>query len=744
MTTISWKSATSGAWSVTTNWTPTSTPDFNDLFILATGANYTASIDTFYFIASLNVASANATVAQGAGVNLTINGTLTVSAGLVGLNAANTINGQVILAGGQIDLGAAGALGTAGLALAGGVIRATANQSLANGFTISTNATATFAAAHGVTLTMTGQEITNNGSKLVFGATGQDGVIIENFSGSPIGVATGLVINAGAVISGNYLPAVMYPSLTIASGATLDMNGHATNYGAIQHLLGGGTLTSSNLPTEISVQAGVFDGSITGNISMNFGGAGSPLLLTGVNTYSGYTTIGAGTVQFTNARALPTGSITLNDKAFLYAQATTTLANAITISNGASVAITVDNTHVLTFTGTINFAGFSDTLTISQTTVGQQGPVSFAGATITGFNSGDHIVIENLTYNSGYKIVFLSQAAGVQNFALEDAANNILYRFNFGGSYGARLALYAGVSGDGHELIGINHPSISYVDTRDLNADGASDVLLQSGGNVVDWLARGGVAIGAFQIGANLGGYSVVGAGDFGGDGVADVLLQNGGAVVEWTIGGGGQVISGGLLGTAGAGFSVVGVGDFNGDGIADVVLQNGGVFVDWIVQNGVAVSGNILGTGLAGWSVAATGDFNGDGVTDILLQNNGVFVAWDMAGGVVGGGAVIGSAAGWTAVGAGDFNGDGTTDVILQNGGTIVDWIINNAYGWGNVLGTGLAGWSVVGTGDYNADGVSDILLQNGGLVVDWLMHAGKVASGLVMGNAGSYGVKV
>ncbi len=275
------------------------------------------------------------------------------------------------------------------------------------------------------------------------------------------------------------------------------------------------------------------------------------------------------------------------------------------------------------------------------------------------------------------------------------------------------------------------------VGAGDFAGNGTSDVLLQNGGTVVDWLMSNGV----YQSGNVLSaggatGYNVVGTGDFTGNGISDVLLQNGVTVVEWLMNNG-VYQSGSVLGTA-SGYDVVGTGDFTGNGTDDVLLQNGGAVVDWILQNGKYVSGNVLSTGgAAGWNVVGTGDFTGNGTDDVLLQNGGAVVDWIMQNGKYLSGNILstGGATGWNVVGTGDFTGNGTDDILLQNGSTIVDWIMQNGkYASGNIVSTNTDGFSVVGTGDYNGDGTSDILLQKGGAVVDWIMKNGAYQSGNVL----------
>jgi uncharacterized repeat protein (TIGR01451 family) len=272
----------------------------------------------------------------------------------------------------------------------------------------------------------------------------------------------------------------------------------------------------------------------------------------------------------------------------------------------------------------------------------------------------------------------------------------------------------------------------------DFNGDRTSDVLLQNGGTVVDWMMANGAYQNGNVITNGASGYTIVGTGDFNADGTTDVLLQNGGTVVDWIMKNG-TYQSGNVITNGASGYKVVGTGDLNGDGTADVVLQNGGTVVDWIMQNGVYQSGNVLTNAALGWTVVGAGDVSGDGTSDILLQNGGTVVDWIMKNGTYQNGNVLtNGAAGWTVVGTGDFNGDGTTDILLQNGGTVVDWIMGNGvYQSGNVITNGgAAGWSVVGTGDYNGDGTSDVLLQNGGTVVDWTMKNGVYQGGNVITN--------
>ena len=87
-------------------------------------------------------------------------------------------------------------------------------------------------------------------------------------------------------------------------------------------------------------------------------------------------------------------------------------------------------------------------------------------------------------------------------------------------------------------------------------------------------------------------------------DGVDDVVLQSGGTVVDWLLNDSGGYASGSTLTTTATGFNVVGTGDYNGDGTSDMLLYNGSTVVQWTLENGVYKSGSTLATGLIGFDI--------------------------------------------------------------------------------------------------------------------------------------------
>jgi hypothetical protein len=732
----------SGSWSVTGHWSLGHAPiSTDDITINLGGASFAVLIDVSSSIHSLSLSGASVGVNELAGSSLTIATNLSIQGfSYLALNNANTIAGTTTVSSATLDIGATGALGASTVSLLSGAMRAQANATLAN--TINVGGAFTIAASPTSTLTLTGNlNLSNSFTKLTLGAPGYNGVISMNLSGDSANAGSTIELAGGAVqLSGGQSDKFASllgsaSSTTIDAGATLDLNGSSAS---IANLQGSGQIVSSRLPTSVTINGGLFSGTISGSVSVSLGG----VTLTGVNSYIGVTNFvsSAGATTLSNAGALGAGPIIMSSGANVLTTVSMTLNSSISISgfdNSASTfSIAANDGTTLTINGPISFApasqqigGVAETLVVGGG-AGQHGAINLGpAAAIYGFTNQSAIDLKNVTYAAGEHMVWQSTANGVQRFALEDAGNNILSQFSFGERYSAALLSFSAIpapgaysaamfnvadDGSGHALLTIAsglHGPTPFVDTHDVYSFiDSSCVVLQNGGSMVDWVVEADVAVAGIVIGSGLTGWNVVGCADFNGDGVSDVLVQNGVTVVDWTMKGA-SAVSGAALGVASAGYSVVGVGDFNGDGVADVVLQNGDVVVDWIVQNGIAVSGSVLGSNLGGFSVVGTGDFNGDGVSDILLANGAAVVVWDMAGGKVANGFVIGALPGGASVvGTGDFNGDGTTDIVLQTGGNISDWIIhNNAIAWTNTLGVGLTGCSVASTGDYNGDGTSD-----------------------------------
>ena len=137
-------------------------------------------------------------------------------------------------------------------------------------------------------------------------------------------------------------------SFNIAAGGTLDLNGVAAP--TLGDLQGNGIITNSNA-TAVTITEGsdntntTYSGIIqtsTGGISLTKTGTTSALTLTGVNTYTGNTTLTSGTLNLGNSSAIG---------------ASTLIINGGTIDNGSGGALTLSTNNAITIGGSFTFGG---------------------------------------------------------------------------------------------------------------------------------------------------------------------------------------------------------------------------------------------------------------------------------------------------------------------------------------------------------------------------------------------------
>ncbi|MEK1942951.1 MAG: autotransporter-associated beta strand repeat-containing protein, partial [Pseudomonas sp.] len=251
--------------------------------------------------------------------NLTLNGAISGSSGLVktgagtlALNGAGTYQGGLALNAGTVSLGNATGLGT-GVLTVGGAANLTTSSALsvANGVLLNNNLTVNSPYDLSLTgaISGTGQLIKNGSNTLTLSG-------LNGYTG-------GTLLNAGTVtLDGGGLLGI--GTVTVAGNANLDSLSSRvlTNAFALNAALG--YTGSSDL---------TLTGAISGSGSLVKNGANSTLTLNNANTYSGGTTLNAGSLQLGNATALGSGALNVAGPGTLDTSAAFNLGNAITLGN---------------------------------------------------------------------------------------------------------------------------------------------------------------------------------------------------------------------------------------------------------------------------------------------------------------------------------------------------------------------------------------------------------------------------
>jgi autotransporter-associated beta strand protein len=241
-------------------------------------------------------------------------------------------------------------------------------------------------------VTLSGK-ISGSGS-LVMAGTGL--FILSNTNNSFSG---GLTITSGTIQLG---ASGVIPDGTnkgdIAVNGTLDLNGHSEG---INGLSGAGTITSGvsgavTLTVGNNNDTSTFSGIIqNGSGTMAFTKAGSGVItLSGANTYTGATTVGAGTLLITNSTGsgTGTGSVGVSSGATLGGTGKIgTKASTVTVNNGATLApgagstgrITINNNLTFVSGATLNLNINSNTPMTGYDQVFDTGTVTLGNATLT-------------------------------------------------------------------------------------------------------------------------------------------------------------------------------------------------------------------------------------------------------------------------------------------------------------------------------------------------------------------------
>jgi len=754
------------------------------------------------------VLSGTGSLASAVGLNsnstFDISGTTTpAGATIAGLGSPTPASGASVILGSKIltisnGSGSFGGdiTGTGGLTISGG------NQGL-SGVNSYTGVT-TIAVDATLTMYFTQQSVAASSDVIVNGTFGLNGIgaSIRSLNGS--GSVTGGVLtltNAAGTFSGpigdsNSLSAltvaggteslsgtITFSTFTISSGArvnlagganftqtsnTLTVNGTLDVSAAaagptVQFLTGSGALLLGSNSLTLANPAGsgftsTFSGVISGAggvvIVGSTGGSGSNRIFSGVNTYSGATTIqnggilqlagggsiansevsGAGTLQLGGSASIRSlagsGAVSLGSGTLTLVNAAGTFSGSITGGGGLSLqagtevlagnssytGATAVNAGTLSVTGSIanssvtvaNAATLGGTGMVGTTTI-QNG-----GILAPGYGIGTLSLNGNLTLASG-----AIYAEELSPLAVDKALVNGSASLN--GSLTTSFAAGAYTVGAQYTLLSATGSLNGQFNNIQVNG-------LSSNYSV-------SIGYGAHDVTLTIVLKPPVHAeADFNGDSKSDILWQNdNGQAALWLMNGFTQIGNDAVGGNPGPSWHIKGRGDFNGDGKADILWQNdNGQAALWLMNGLTQIGNDAVGPNPGpSWHVKGAGDFDGDGKADILWQNdNGQAALWLMNGLTQIGNNAVGGNPGpsWHIKGTGDFNSDGKADILWQNdNGQAALWLMNGFTQIGNDAVGANPGpsWHVQGVGDFDGDGKSDILWQNdNGQAAIWLMN--------------------
>ncbi|SAK50172.1 outer membrane autotransporter [Caballeronia temeraria] len=254
-----------------------------------------------------------------------------------------------------------------------------------------------------------GKTLTKNGAgTLIFSSA-------DSYTGATL-------VNAGTLRTGIANAIAASGNVSVASGATLDLNGFTQQ---LNNLSGAGKVTLGSAALTVNESAATtFSGAISGSGGFTKTGSAA-LTLSGANTYTGGTTISAGNLIATSGNALGTGAVVDNAALQLDFASQSTLANvlsgtgallktgsgAATLTGVGSTQATVTvNAGALTFgqSGAFSTTGNYTTAAGAATTLSAQSTLNVGGAFATNgmlnmsaANAGPAVTANTATIGAG-------------------------------------------------------------------------------------------------------------------------------------------------------------------------------------------------------------------------------------------------------------------------------------------------------------------------------------------------------
>jgi autotransporter-associated beta strand protein len=315
------------------------------------------------------------------------------TAGTVTLSGANTYTGGTAINGGTLSLTSSGALGSSGtIGFGGGTLQYSATNT--------TDYSSRFSGAvnQAYSIDTNGQNVT-----LASALTSSGGTFTKLGSGTLTlsGINT---YNGGTTVSAGTLQ--MSAVNRLLSTGALTVSGGTFNLQTFSQALGAVTLSSGSIT---GTGAGALTGSSytlqSGTVSAILAGVGAvtkntagTVTLSGVNLYTGATTVSAGTLQLNANNALGTtlnGTTVANGAALKLNGINYSTAEALTLNgSGISNAGALTNTGTSTFAGAINIAT-NATISAGGGTLNLSGGIAKNGTTLTIAGGGTVNILTN-------------------------------------------------------------------------------------------------------------------------------------------------------------------------------------------------------------------------------------------------------------------------------------------------------------------------------------------------------------
>ncbi len=320
--------------------------------------------------------------------------------GALALSGANTYSGGTTLASGTLLVGNNAALGTGTLTLDDGTLasssttaRTVANSTVVNG---------------DITL---GQASGGTGALTLSGAMDLGGAVRQITVNNAADTISGAISGAGGITKAGTGTLTLTGANTYTGGTTVSAGGLTGNSTSLQ-----GPITNNALVTFNQTAAGTYAGDMTGTGALTKTGAGA-LTLTGTNTYTGATTISAGTLRAGVNNALSTttavtlantvgASLDLNNFDLTIgslAGGGTTTRGSVTLGSGTLTTGNDSNTSyagVISGTGSLVKTG-TGTFTLSGASTYTGGTVINEGTISVGSNGNLGNALGQLTFGGG-------------------------------------------------------------------------------------------------------------------------------------------------------------------------------------------------------------------------------------------------------------------------------------------------------------------------------------------------------